>query len=87
VCKRKRSSAAEAGKDLIAQFVEDADLPRLARFQGGIDEPVPQRPVEKSVSRKLQCRLHRVGKETIVAFLFRRDRWLRTTILRVHHGS
>jgi hypothetical protein len=70
VLKRKHTSTTKAAEDLIAQFVEYADLPRLARFQGGIDEPVSQRPVEKSVPRKRQRRLHCISKETVPAVLF-----------------
>jgi hypothetical protein len=68
--KRKYASPAEAGEDLIAQFIEHADLPRLARFQGGIDEPISQGSVEKAVPRKLQRRLHCISKETVLTLPF-----------------
>jgi hypothetical protein len=70
VSKRKDTSTTEAMEDLIAQFIEYADLPRLARFQRGIDEPISQRPVEKSVSRKRQRCLHGPSKETVLTLLF-----------------
>jgi hypothetical protein len=68
--KRKYASTAEAGEDFIAQFIKYADLPRLARFQRGIDEPISQRPVKKSVSRKRQRCLHGPSKETVLTLLF-----------------
>jgi hypothetical protein len=86
VRKRQDASAAEASEDTIAPFIEHADLPRLARFQGCIDELVSQRPVEKPVSRKLQRRLHGIGKETVLTLLFRRKGRLPRANLRLPHG-
>jgi hypothetical protein len=86
VRERQDASAAEASEDTIAPFIEHADLPRLARFQGCIDELVSQRPVEKPVSRKLQRRLHGICKETVLTLLFRCKRRLTRANLRLPRG-